>query len=95
MSELSLELILLQVILPAILEQKHTRSVIKAVIEYWILAMARLLLVKEEEKRSRFAHNSLFFFPPAQIPRIVLARQESTKRESQETLASSPNTIFH
>eukprot|EP00118_Oscarella_pearsei_P007487 m.36948 g.36948 ORF g.36948 m.36948 type:complete len:939 (+) comp32308_c0_seq5:103-2919(+) len=43
MGELSLELILLQVILPAILEQKHTRLVMKGFIQHWIFLMANLL----------------------------------------------------
>ncbi|XP_062500948.1 E3 ubiquitin-protein ligase MARCHF6-like isoform X2 [Corticium candelabrum] len=43
MSELSLELILLQVILPAVLEQGHTRGFVKAVTRQWAISVASLL----------------------------------------------------
>lgn len=43
MSELSLELILLQVILPAVLEQGHTRAFVKGVIRQWMIVVATLL----------------------------------------------------
>ncbi|XP_034940131.1 E3 ubiquitin-protein ligase MARCHF6 [Chelonus insularis] len=42
-SELSLELLLLQVILPALLEQSHTRTWLKALIRGWCQAVAWML----------------------------------------------------
>lgn len=42
-SELSLELLLLQVVLPALLEQGHTRQWLKALIRAWCVAAAWLL----------------------------------------------------
>ena len=39
-SELSLELLLLQVVLPALLEQGHTRTWLKGVIRGWCVAVA-------------------------------------------------------
>jgi len=42
-SELSLELLLLQVVLPALLEQGHTRQWLKAVIRAWCVMAAWLL----------------------------------------------------
>lgn len=43
MSELSLELLLLQVILPALLEQSHTRVWLKALVRGWCRVVAWLL----------------------------------------------------
>lgn len=43
MSELSLELLLLQVVLPALLEQGHTRQWLKGIIRGWCIAIAWLL----------------------------------------------------
>lgn len=42
-SELSLELLLLQVVLPALLEQGHTRLWLKGVIRGWCIAVAWLI----------------------------------------------------
>jgi len=42
-SELSLELLLLQVVLPALLEQGHTRQWLKALIRAWCVMAAWLL----------------------------------------------------
>ncbi|XP_074644624.1 E3 ubiquitin-protein ligase MARCHF6-like isoform X2 [Tubulanus polymorphus] len=42
-SELSLELLLLQVVLPALLEQGHTRIWIKGLVKGWVIAMSWLL----------------------------------------------------
>lgn len=42
-SELSLELLLLQVILPALLEQSHTRTWLKALVRGWCQVVAWLL----------------------------------------------------
>ena len=39
-SELSLELLLLQVVLPALLEQGHTRMWLKGVVRGWTIAVA-------------------------------------------------------
>ncbi|XP_060521489.1 E3 ubiquitin-protein ligase MARCHF6 [Cylas formicarius] len=56
-NELSLELLLLQVILPALLEQSHTRVWLKAFVKNWCRVMAWLLdlhsylLGDQEEKR--------------------------------------------
>lgn len=43
MSELSLELLLLQVVLPALLEQGYIRAWLKGVVRGWTVAMAWLL----------------------------------------------------
>jgi hypothetical protein len=43
MSELSLELLLLQVILPALLEQGHTRQWLKGLVRGWLVVTAYLL----------------------------------------------------
>ena len=43
MSELSLELLLLQVILPALLEQGHTRQWLKGLVRGWLVATAYFL----------------------------------------------------
>lgn len=43
MSELSLELLLLQVILPALLEQGHTRQWLKNLVRAWLVACAYIL----------------------------------------------------
>lgn len=42
-SELSLELLLLQVVLPALLEQGHTRMWLKGLIRGWTVGVAYLL----------------------------------------------------
>jgi len=42
-SELSLELLLLQVVLPALLEQGHTRQWLKVLIRAWCIVAAWLL----------------------------------------------------
>ena len=42
-SELSLELLLLQVVLPALLEQGHTRQWIKGILKGWAMAAAYVL----------------------------------------------------
>lgn len=42
-SELSLELLLLQVVLPALLEQGHTRQWLKNLVRGWCVAMSWLL----------------------------------------------------
>lgn len=46
MNELSLELVLLQVILPALLEQSHTRGWLKSLIRFWCQAVSYLLNIK-------------------------------------------------
>ena len=43
MSELSLELLLLQVILPALLEQGHTRVWLKLLVRHWCAAVSHVL----------------------------------------------------
>ncbi|CAA9997117.1 unnamed protein product [Nesidiocoris tenuis] len=45
-NELSLELLLLQVILPALLEQSHTRAWLKSLIRVWCRAVSWLLNIK-------------------------------------------------
>lgn len=42
-NELSLELLLLQVILPALLEQSHTRAWLKLLVKHWCIAVSKLL----------------------------------------------------
>ena len=42
-SELSLELLLLQVVLPALLEQGHTRQWLKNLIKCWTMGAAYIL----------------------------------------------------
>ena len=46
MSELSLELLLLQVVLPALLEQGHTRTWLKGLVKGWTVGMAWLLKLR-------------------------------------------------
>jgi len=41
--ELSLELVVLQVMMPALLEQGHTREWLKIVVRYWCIVMAWIL----------------------------------------------------
>lgn len=43
LSELSIELLLLQVVMPALLEQSQTRASLKVAIRFWCLAVGRLL----------------------------------------------------
>lgn len=43
MSELSLELLLLQVVLPALLEQGHTRKWLKGLVRGWTVSVAWFL----------------------------------------------------
>ncbi|KAM3720699.1 E3 ubiquitin-protein ligase [Dirofilaria immitis] len=43
LSELSLELLVLQVVLPALLEQTHARTILKAVVRTWCCIFGRLL----------------------------------------------------
>ncbi len=45
-SELSLELLLLQVVLPALLEQGHTRLWLKNMVRYWCIAVAWMLDIR-------------------------------------------------
>lgn len=45
-SELSLELLLLQVVLPALLEQGYTRQWLKGVVRGWCVAVAWLLDIR-------------------------------------------------
>ena len=44
-SELPLELLLLQVVLPALLEEAHTRQWIKNIVRLWLVTIAYLLYV--------------------------------------------------
>lgn len=44
-SELSLELLLLQVVLPALLEQGHTRQWLKGLVRAWTVSAGYLLYV--------------------------------------------------
>ncbi|CAI5437615.1 unnamed protein product [Caenorhabditis angaria] len=43
LSELSLELLILQVVMPAILEHAHTRTFVKVIVKYWCKTIGRLL----------------------------------------------------
>lgn len=47
LSELSLELLLLQVVLPALLEQSHARQALKVVAKWWCFGVGRLLGLTE------------------------------------------------
>lgn len=64
MNELSLELLLLQVILPALLEQSHTRTWLKAVIRQWcrliswVLDLKSYLLGDETERPPQVDNNN-------------------------------------
>lgn len=42
-SELSLELVLLQVILPALLEQSHVRQFLKVLVKFWCECVGKIL----------------------------------------------------
>ena len=65
MSELSLELLLLQVVLPALLEQGYTRLWLKNLVRYWCIAVSMLLdlrsyLLGDEPLHVRSRHPVLF-----------------------------------
>ncbi|MCP9260373.1 E3 ubiquitin-protein ligase MARCH6 [Dirofilaria immitis] len=61
LSELSLELLVLQVVLPALLEQTHARTILKAVVRTWCCIFGRLLqlehylLPMEDSENGRLA----------------------------------------
>lgn len=63
-NELSLELLLLQVILPALLEQSHTRTWLKSVIRQWchlvswVLDLKSYLLGDESERPPQVDNNN-------------------------------------
>uniref|UniRef100_A0A1I8EJ00 RING-type E3 ubiquitin transferase n=1 Tax=Wuchereria bancrofti TaxID=6293 RepID=A0A1I8EJ00_WUCBA len=77
-SELSLELLVLQVVLPALLEQTHARTILKTVVRTWCCIFGRLLqlehylLPMEENENGRQQREA----PPAQpVAGLGLAAQ--------------------
>lgn len=76
-NELSLELLLLQVILPTLLEQSHTRTWLKAVVRgwcrvvSWILDLKSYLLGDETEVRTPQVCSIAFYnFMTANLPSL-------------------------
>ncbi|XP_053571770.1 E3 ubiquitin-protein ligase MARCHF6 [Bombina bombina] len=61
-SELSLELLLLQVVLPALLEQGHTRQWLKGLVRAWTVTAGYLLWLKQEDEDDFVSEKSLVCF---------------------------------
>ncbi|VDK49891.1 unnamed protein product [Anisakis simplex] len=62
LSELSLELLIVQVVLPALLEQTHARTLLKSVVHVWCKLIGRMLdlehyLLPEDELRNELNRN--------------------------------------
>ncbi|KHN81462.1 E3 ubiquitin-protein ligase MARCH6 [Toxocara canis] len=80
LSELSLELLILQVVLPALLEQTHARTLLKSVVRVWCTFFGRLLnlehyLLPEEEPRNEAARNPPPVVEPAQAQGLAAQHQ--------------------
>uniref|UniRef100_A0A915AAP3 RING-type E3 ubiquitin transferase n=1 Tax=Parascaris univalens TaxID=6257 RepID=A0A915AAP3_PARUN len=79
LNELSLELLILQVVLPALLEQTHARTLLKTIVRVWCALFGRLLnlehyLLPEEEPRQE-AHNIVPVVEPAQAQGLAAQHQ--------------------
>ncbi|KAJ2944212.1 hypothetical protein O0L34_g18190 [Tuta absoluta] len=79
-NELSLELLLLQVILPALLEQSHTRTWLKAGVRWWCVMAAGALGLRSyllgESRQDRAPH------PPVPHPhQLAIAHQALMRRD--------------
>lgn len=80
-SELSLELLLLQVILPALLEQSHTRTWLKALIRGWCRVVAWLLNLQSYLLREQADEPGQAIIEEPQHPDLGAAHQALLQRE--------------
>ena len=82
-SELSLELLLLQVILPALLEQSHTRTWLKALVRGWCQVVAWLLDLQSYLLRDQSDEPGPAAVEEQQQPNFPIAHQVLHHRETQ------------
>lgn len=80
-SELSLELLLLQVILPALLEQSHTRTWLKALIRGWSRVVAWILDIESYLLRDQTEDPDPAEIEEPQHPDLGAAHQALSQRE--------------
>ncbi|XP_076235400.1 membrane-associated ring finger (C3HC4) 6 [Calliopsis andreniformis] len=80
-SELSLELLLLQVILPALLEQSHTRTWLKALIRGWCRVVAWILDLQSYLLRDQSEDPGPAVIEEPQHPDLGAAHQALLQRE--------------
>ncbi|KAM0737087.1 E3 ubiquitin-protein ligase MARCHF6 [Formica fusca] len=80
-SELSLELLLLQVILPALLEQSHTRTWLKALVRAWCRVVAWMLDLQSYLLRDQADDPGLAVIEEPQHPDLGAAHQALLQRE--------------
>lgn len=84
MNELSLELLLLQVILPALLEQSHTRTWLKALIRgwcqvvAWMLDLQSYLLSDQVEEPGPAVHDELQHLDLGAAHQALIQRENPT-----------------
>lgn len=81
-SELSLELLLLQVILPALLEQSHTRTWLKALVRGWCQVVAWLLDLQSYLLRDQSDEPGPAAVEEPQHPDLGAAHQAMIQRET-------------
>ena len=81
MSELSLELLLLQVILPALLEQSHTRTWLKALIRGWCRVVAWMFDLQSYLLRDQTEDPGPAVIEEPQHPDLGAAHQALLQRE--------------
>ncbi|KAJ8679013.1 hypothetical protein QAD02_014800 [Eretmocerus hayati] len=84
-SELSLELLLLQVILPALLEQSHTRTWLKALIRGWCRVVAWMLDLQSYLLRDQADEPGPAVVEEPQHPDLGAAHQALLQREGPFT----------
>ena len=82
MSELSLELLLLQVVLPALLEQSHTRTWLKALVRGWCQVVAWLLDLQSYLLRDQSENPEPAAIEEPQHPDLGAAHQAMIQREA-------------
>ncbi|XP_046484590.1 E3 ubiquitin-protein ligase MARCH6 [Neodiprion pinetum] len=80
-SELSLELLLLQVILPALLEQSHTRTWLKALLRGWCKVVAWFLDLQSYLLRDQSNEPEPAVIDEPQHPHLAAAHQALVQRE--------------
>ncbi|EZA59637.1 hypothetical protein DMN91_004961 [Ooceraea biroi] len=80
-SELSLELLLLQVILPALLEQSHTRTWLKALVRAWCRVVAWMLDLQSYLLRDQADDPGPAIIEEPQHPDLGAAHQALLQRE--------------
>ncbi|XP_051166426.1 E3 ubiquitin-protein ligase MARCHF6 [Leptopilina boulardi] len=81
-SELSLELLLLQVILPALLEQSHTRTWLKALVRGWCQVVAWILDLQSYLLRDQAEDPGPAIAEEPQHPDLGAAHQAMIQREA-------------